>query len=231
MEAQQRHLIPAALTKPSSTSTTATHSPPRNPPPPSLLPTIHYSHRQSPRGIGTISISMPPRIRIPYICPPCLRRPYSTLPPRPPPSGMTKLTSTRQLISIHGIDATKFLQGLTTTNIPPLTTGAYSAFLTPQVRPPVSPPLQPHTHLHLPQIGPRPLRRLHIPHQPLPRLARLPLPHPPKPRRPLLLHRMRYHLRASSPRPPHPLQTALQIHRARNGRMGYMVHMGLSNRL
>lgn len=111
---------------------------------------------------------MPPRIRAPFVCPPCLRRPYTThlapttlsstppslspalsaaLPALPPPSGMHKLTPTRRLISVHGPDATRYLQGLTTANIPLLTTGAYSAFLSPQVR--SSDPLRTHTNKKL----------------------------------------------------------------------------------
>ncbi|KAL7271640.1 ccr4 associated factor [Rhizina undulata] len=82
--------------------------------------------------------------RLPYICPPCFRRCYTStatinetiLPSHPPNSGTTRLTPTRRLIMIHGIDAPKYLQGVTTTNIPLLTDhrGAYSAFLTAQGR-------------------------------------------------------------------------------------------------
>ncbi len=81
--------------------------------------------------------------RVPYICTQCLRqsrhRVYSTLnnapnPPPPPPSGAAKLT-TRRLISLHGLDAPKFLQGLVTANVrPDSRSGFYSAFLTGQGR-------------------------------------------------------------------------------------------------
>lgn len=91
----------------------------------------HHRHHHS---------QMPPRVRF---RPPSLRRAYSTLPPS---AGAVQLSTTRRLISIHGPDAAHFLQGLTTINIPPLTTtGAYSAFLTPHVR---SPPPQPDPRSH-----------------------------------------------------------------------------------
>lgn len=78
--------------------------------------------------------------RQPYICSRCLdraRREFSTstdslAPPPPPPSGRTKL-STRRLISLHGQDAPKFLQGTITNNLRPESrTGFFSAFLTAQ---------------------------------------------------------------------------------------------------
>ena len=66
------------------------------------------------------------------------RRKLSTtpLPPPPPPKGYACLT-TRRLISLRGLDASHFLQGLTTRNISPTTfstdqhirQGIYSAFL------------------------------------------------------------------------------------------------------
>ncbi|KAK4540996.1 hypothetical protein LTR36_008365 [Oleoguttula mirabilis] len=74
----------------------------------------------------------------PYICARCLtrqrRRPYSSQtsapPPPPPPSGATKL-SNRCLISLHGEEAPKFLQGLITNNVrPDSRAGFYAAFLT-----------------------------------------------------------------------------------------------------
>ncbi|MCJ1258432.1 ccr4 associated factor [Lignoscripta atroalba] len=60
-----------------------------------------------------------------------------TRPPPPPPSGFANLT-TRRLISLHGRDASRFLQGLTTANIPSPSSspkgGFYSAFLNAQGR-------------------------------------------------------------------------------------------------
>lgn len=60
---------------------------------------------------------------------------YSTASPSaPPPSGAAKLTN-RRLISLHGPDAPKFLQGLVTANVrPDSRTGFYAAFLTGQGR-------------------------------------------------------------------------------------------------
>lgn len=80
--------------------------------------------------------------RAPYICSKCLskqrsRRLYSseTTTHLPPSSGAAKLT-TRRLISLHGIDAPKFLQGIITNNVktsgPESTKGFYTAFLTAQ---------------------------------------------------------------------------------------------------
>lgn len=79
--------------------------------------------------------------RLPYICERCLRlskkRKYSSesdgvVPPPPPPSGASKL-SNRRLISLHGQDAPKFLQGLITANVRPESKlGFYAAFLTAQ---------------------------------------------------------------------------------------------------
>ena len=80
--------------------------------------------------------------KAPYICHKCLRhsrrRLYSsqpTAPPPPPPlSGAAKLTN-RRLISLHGPDAPKFLQGIVTANIQPETkAGLYTAFLNAQGR-------------------------------------------------------------------------------------------------
>ncbi|KAF2835344.1 Aminomethyltransferase folate-binding domain-containing protein [Patellaria atrata CBS 101060] len=70
-----------------------------------------------------------------FICARCkYRRTYSTavnLPPAPPASGIAQL-SDRRLISLSGIDAGKFLQGLTSNNVtaanPPR--GWYSGFFT-----------------------------------------------------------------------------------------------------
>ncbi|OQO10283.1 hypothetical protein B0A48_04641 [Cryoendolithus antarcticus] len=53
-------------------------------------------------------------------------------PPPPPPSGAAHLTN-RRLLSIHGPDAPKFLQGIITANVRPDTrAGFYAAFLTGQ---------------------------------------------------------------------------------------------------
>lgn len=79
-----------------------------------------------------------------YICQQCLRhcrrRLYSTKPdsatppPPPPPSGRAQLTN-RRLISLHGRDAPKFLQGIITANVQPETrAGLYTAFLNAQGR-------------------------------------------------------------------------------------------------
>ena len=84
----------------------------------------------------TTNTNMPvriPRIWIPH---PRLGRRYCSLtaPPRPPPIGIANISGPRQIIEIHGRDAAKFLQGLTTRNIPMLSDsrGAYSAFLNAQ---------------------------------------------------------------------------------------------------
>jgi folate-binding protein YgfZ len=77
-----------------------------------------------------------------YVCARCLSkqryRLYSTaesatVPPSPPPaSGIAKLTN-RRLISLHGPDTAKFLQGITTNNVrPDASQGFYAAFLTAQ---------------------------------------------------------------------------------------------------
>ncbi|PWW76923.1 Aminomethyltransferase folate-binding domain-containing protein [Tuber magnatum] len=75
-------------------------------------------------------------LRIQHISTPCLRRGYSssTAPPQPPPLGISNISRSRQLIEIHGPDAAKYLQGVTTRNILKLTEGrgAYSAFLNAQ---------------------------------------------------------------------------------------------------
>jgi len=86
----------------------------------------------------TTNTNMP--MRIPHVGAPRPRlgRRYCSLtaPPRPPPIGIANLSSPRQLIEIHGRDATKYLQGLTTRNFPmlPDSQGAYSAFLNAQAR-------------------------------------------------------------------------------------------------
>jgi folate-binding protein YgfZ len=79
--------------------------------------------------------------RQPFVCLRCLpkiKRAYSTtsttstLPPTPPPSGAAKLT-TRRLISLHGPDAPKFLQGILTNNVNPTSSSPFfAAFLTAQ---------------------------------------------------------------------------------------------------
>ncbi|KAM5492647.1 ccr4 associated factor [Microsporum audouinii] len=67
-----------------------------------------------------------------------IRRNHSN-PPPPPPSGYSHLTN-RSLISLSGIDSTKFLQGLITRNLsvpnnsPPTTSPFYAAFLNSQGR-------------------------------------------------------------------------------------------------
>ncbi|CAD0106230.1 unnamed protein product [Aureobasidium uvarum] len=80
-------------------------------------------------------------LRQPFVCLrrlPKTKRTYSTatasspLPPSPPPSGAAKL-STRRLISLHGPDAPKFLQGILTYNVNPVSHAPFfAAFLTAQ---------------------------------------------------------------------------------------------------
>ncbi|KAI7645707.1 hypothetical protein KC318_g19870, partial [Hortaea werneckii] len=74
----------------------------------------------------------------PYICARCIarqRRLYSSKgasppPPPPPPSGAAKLTN-RRLISLHGDEAPKFMQGIVTNNVRAESmAGFYAAFLT-----------------------------------------------------------------------------------------------------
>lgn len=77
--------------------------------------------------------------KVPYICAECLskrhsRRLYSTeSTPSPLTTGKAKLTS-RRLISLHGAETPKFLQGIITNNVktsaPESTKGFYAAFLT-----------------------------------------------------------------------------------------------------
>jgi folate-binding protein YgfZ len=76
--------------------------------------------------------------RLASACKQCIKgsrsRPYSTQPNSPPPppptSGAAKLT-TRRLISLHGPEAPKFLQGIITNNLrADSRSGFYSAFLT-----------------------------------------------------------------------------------------------------
>ncbi|BFZ64322.1 ccr4 associated factor [Saitoella coloradoensis] len=59
-----------------------------------------------------------------------------SLPPPPPTTGFTNLSSKRKLIALWGLDASKFLNGLTTNHLPPAgsTEGLYNGFLTPQGR-------------------------------------------------------------------------------------------------
>ncbi|KAI7233002.1 Aminomethyltransferase folate-binding domain-containing protein [Hortaea werneckii] len=74
----------------------------------------------------------------PFVCARCIarqRRLYSSKgasppPPPPPPSGAAKLTN-RRLISLHGAEAPKFMQGIVTNNVrAESTAGFYAAFLT-----------------------------------------------------------------------------------------------------
>ncbi|KAI5205169.1 Aminomethyltransferase folate-binding domain-containing protein [Aureobasidium subglaciale] len=77
--------------------------------------------------------------RQPFVCLrqlPKTRRTYSTtqtpLPPSPPATSAAKLT-TRRLISLHGPDAPKFLQGIITNNVTTSSrSGFFAAFLTAQ---------------------------------------------------------------------------------------------------
>lgn len=88
----------------------------------------------------TNTIMLARSARVPYVCQRCLRtqrrRLYtdSAAPPPPPSSGAAKLTN-RRLISLHGQDASKFLQGIVTANIQPETkAGLFTAFLNAQGR-------------------------------------------------------------------------------------------------
>lgn len=81
-------------------------------------------------------------LRARYVCARCLQRSRRRLcssqtieaPPHPPPSGAAKLTN-RRLISLHGQDAAKFLQGIVSGNIrPELRSGLYTSFLNAQGR-------------------------------------------------------------------------------------------------
>jgi folate-binding protein YgfZ len=89
-------------------------------------------------------MSRPTTVRGAYICSHCLTkssRPFSTIPKRQlaapvtlPLSSYAKLTN-RRLISLSGVDAPKFLQGLTTNNVDPTKDEAwYTAFLNAQGR-------------------------------------------------------------------------------------------------
>lgn len=78
--------------------------------------------------------------RQPFVClrrlPKPKRRTYSTtapqLAPTPPPSGAARL-STRRLLSLHGPEAPKFLQGILTNNVVPTSHSPFfAAFLTAQ---------------------------------------------------------------------------------------------------
>lgn len=90
--------------------------------PPRLIPRssvcarcLHYHHRQ----LRPLSTTPPPS---------------PSLPPPPPPSGAVKLT-TRALLSLSGLDASHYLQGLTTANMRSgATHGFYAHFLTAQGR-------------------------------------------------------------------------------------------------
>lgn len=81
-------------------------------------------------------------LNTPFVCARCLsrqaRRLYATAsmsntaPQPPPPSGAAKL-SNRRLISLHGQETPKFLQGIITNNVrPDSAAGFYAAFLTAQ---------------------------------------------------------------------------------------------------
>jgi len=91
--------------------------------------------------IHTMAVANP---RQPFVClrrlPKTKRCTYSTTtatktpppPPTPPPSGAAKL-STRRLISLHGPDAPKFLQGILTNNVNATSHSPFfAAFLTAQ---------------------------------------------------------------------------------------------------
>ncbi|USW49470.1 Putative GTP-binding protein TrmE/Aminomethyltransferase GcvT, domain 1 [Septoria linicola] len=79
--------------------------------------------------------------RAPYVCTKCLARQTrvsrryqstATSPPSPPSSGAAKLT-TRRLISLHGAETPKFLQGMVTNNVrTDSASGFYATFLTAQ---------------------------------------------------------------------------------------------------
>ena len=93
-----------------------------------------------PKTTTATTAKMPVAIsRQPFICLrrlPKTKRTYATsqtpLPPAPPTSGAAKL-STRRLISLHGPDAPKFLQGIITNNVKPDSrAGFFAAFLTAQ---------------------------------------------------------------------------------------------------
>ena len=109
-----------------------------------------FNHPQAPTHLhpqlhlGTIKLHTPVMAvvnpRQPFVCLrrlPKTKRTYSTttatpLPPAPPPSGAAKL-STRRLLSLHGPDAPKFLQGILTNNVVPTSHSPFfAAFLTAQ---------------------------------------------------------------------------------------------------
>ncbi|KAI5850226.1 hypothetical protein DFP73DRAFT_491311 [Morchella snyderi] len=82
-------------------------------------------------------ILRPPPLRLRPLLP-RRRRAYSTQPPPPPApppaKGIARLTD-RALLSVHGADAPKFLQGLVTSQVPPPDgSGTYSCFLNSQGR-------------------------------------------------------------------------------------------------
>ncbi|RMZ06715.1 hypothetical protein D0864_02167 [Hortaea werneckii] len=90
------------------------------------------------QSIITTSIMFSRTTNAPFVCARCIarqRRLYSSKgasppPPPPPPSGAAKLTN-RRLISLHGDEAPKFMQGIVTNNVrADSTAGFFAAFLT-----------------------------------------------------------------------------------------------------
>ncbi|KAK0935201.1 ccr4 associated factor [Friedmanniomyces endolithicus] len=105
---------------------------------PQILPSIASGVSSSCPYERNLSMLARPAPLAPYTCARCLlnqqkRRAASTRtapPPPPPPSGAARLAN-RRLISLHGEEAPKFLQGLITNNVTPRTqAGFYAAFLT-----------------------------------------------------------------------------------------------------
>jgi folate-binding protein YgfZ len=106
---------------------------------PLLHLSIHDSLNTTKSHAPKMAVTNP---RQPFVCLrrlPKTKRTYSTttpaptqLPPTPPPSGAAKL-STRRLISLHGPDAPKFLQGILTNNVNASSHSPFfAAFLTAQ---------------------------------------------------------------------------------------------------
>lgn len=83
-----------------------------------------------PRSPCTCSRAVPRRIRRLYATDTVSKT--TPPPPPPPPAGAAEI-STRRLISLHGYETPKFLQGIVTNNVrPESTAGFYAAFLTAQ---------------------------------------------------------------------------------------------------